>query len=184
MWHMQWTDNRSSWSTISDQIQHLGGICTWTLFPSWLLNIYIWIETSSLQVFHLFWKAFCWLRYLTLWTHHMFHVLKSLQLNKNSLSLKNSSKLDPDVLAAFHSATHVFGYLPANDSRQQTVSNKNKDLISSRKRHVCFRCNGAPARPVEPLERGLGPCVPSQDEEALVGAGDVVNILVAISHVL
>ena len=113
----------------------------------------------------------------------MFHVLKSLQLNKNSLSLKNSSKLDPDVLAAFHSATHVFGYLLANDSRQQTVS-KNKDLISSRKRHVCFRCNGAPARPVEPLERGLGPCVPSQDEEALVGAGDEKNLLVAIPYFL
>ena len=114
----------------------------------------------------------------------MFRILKSLHLNKNSLSLKNSSKLDPDVLAAFHSATHVFGYLPANDSRQQTVSNKNKDLISSRKRHVCFRCNGTPARPVEPFERGLGPCVPSQDEEALVGTGYEVNLLVAIPYFL
>ena len=101
----------------------------------------------------------------------MFHVLKSLQLNKNSISLKNLSKQDPDVLAAFLSATHVFGYLPANDSRQQRVINKSKDLISSRERHVCFRCNRTPAHPVEPFKRGLGPCVPSQDEEALVGTG-------------
>ena len=162
------TTCRSDWSMISDQIQHLGGICTWALFPSGLLNIYIWNETSSLQVFHLFWKAFCWLRYLTLWTHHV----SCLQLNKNSF------KLDPNVLAAFLSATHVFGYLPANDSRQQTVSNKNKDLISSRERHVCFRCNGTPARPVEPFERRLGPCVPPQDEEALVGTGRVPEVII------
>ena len=108
----------------------------------------------------------------------MFRVLKSLQLNKNSLSLKNSSKLDPDVLAAFLSATHAYDYLPANDSRQQKVINKSKDLISSRERHVCFRCNGTPARPVEPFKRGLGPCVPSQDEEALVGTGRVPEVII------
>ena len=107
-----------------------------------------------------------------------------IAIKQNFTIPENSSKLDPDVLAAFHSATHVFGYLPANDSSQQTVSNKSKDLISSRKRHVCFRCNGAPARPVEPLERGLGPCVPSQDEEALVGTGDEKNLLVAIPYFL